>query len=95
LLLILSFGFAFTGIVLTWDAPAYAATVAGLAWIAKIPLVGEGLARLVRGGDEVGAATLSRLYSLHALLLPWLAFYLVLLHLWLRSRRAAGVAGSA
>lgn len=37
---------------------------------------------MLRGGEEVGAVTLTRFYALHTIWLPWLAFGLVAVHLF-------------
>jgi quinol-cytochrome oxidoreductase complex cytochrome b subunit len=87
-LLILTFGFAFTGGLLIWDQQAYWSAQIGLQWIEGLPLVGPLLATILRGGPDVSASTLSRFYSIHTLLLPWLMFYLLLPHLWLLHRRS-------
>jgi quinol-cytochrome oxidoreductase complex cytochrome b subunit len=88
-LLLLTFGFAFTGDLLAWDQEAYWSAVTALGWIEQIPLIGPLLAAILKGGEEVDAPTLSRFYSIHTLILPWLMFYLLLLHLWFRMRRRA------
>ncbi|HVS12277.1 MAG TPA: cytochrome b N-terminal domain-containing protein [Planctomycetota bacterium] len=87
-LLALSVVLAFTGGLLTWDHDAYWSVSRAIQRLEALPLVGHYLAPMVRGGDEIGATTLSRLYSMHALVLPWLVFLLVLANLWLLARRA-------
>jgi len=86
--------FAFTGDLLTWDQKAYWVLDAALRRVAELPLIGPSLALAVRGGAEVTGATLSRVYSTHVMLLPWITFFLVLLNLWLlsqgRTRRQEG-----
>jgi quinol-cytochrome oxidoreductase complex cytochrome b subunit len=83
----LTFGFSFTGSLLAWDQRAYWSVLHEFQWIEAIPLLGPSLALVLRGGEDVGAATLSRFYSIHTLILPWLMFYLLLVHLWLIARR--------
>jgi len=87
LLLVLLYVFAFTGDLLTWDNDGYWAAISALETVETIPIVGPGLALTLRGGPGVGAATLSRTYAGHILLLPWLTFLLLSLHLWLLTRR--------
>ena len=89
-LLFLTFAFALTGSLLAWDQRAYWSSVSAMRWIAAVPVVGNALVLILGGGAEVGPSTLSRFYSIHTLLLPWIAFYLLLLHLWLMSRSRAG-----
>jgi quinol-cytochrome oxidoreductase complex cytochrome b subunit len=85
----LSVVLAFTGELLTWDHDAYWNVSRAMQRLEALPVVGHYLAPMVRGGDEVSATTLSRLDSMHALVLPWLVFLLVLANLWLLTRGRA------
>ncbi|MBI3049045.1 MAG: cytochrome b N-terminal domain-containing protein [Acidobacteria bacterium] len=78
--------FGFTGYLLPWDQKAYWATVVGTKIAGSVPVVGDALLRLIRGGDMVGAPTLTRFYVLHLVILPALVVPLVLVHLWLVRR---------
>jgi len=79
-LFVLVLGFAFTGYLLPWDQKAYWATVVGTSIGRTVPLAGEALQTLLRGGTDVGAATLARFFALHVLWFPALIGVLVLLH---------------
>ena len=84
-LLLITLGFGFTGYLLPWDQRAYWATVVGTEIAAGVPLVGEQLLLLLRGGEDVTGATMSRFFGIHVLVLPLalgglLAFHLVLVH---------------
>ena len=81
LLVILAFGF--TGYLLPWDQKAYWATVVGTKVPAALPVVGPAASRVMAGGSSVGAATLTRFYAVHVVLLPVLALGLVAAHLLL------------
>ena len=81
---ILAFGQ--TGYLLPWDQRAYWGTNVTLQIVRTVPLVGPPLAQLLRGGDSVGALTLSRFYSLHVILLPIATILLVSFHLMLIRR---------
>ncbi len=83
LLLLVTLGFGFTGYLLPWDEKAYWATVVGVEIASTAPVLGDVVAKVMRGGAEVGAVTLSRFYALHTIWLPWLAFGLVGVHLFL------------
>jgi ubiquinol-cytochrome c reductase cytochrome b subunit len=85
-LLLLVLGFGFTGYLLPWDQKAYWATVVGTRVPAALPLVGPAASRVMAGGPAVGAATLTRFYALHVVLLPLLAFALIGVHLLLLRR---------
>lgn len=87
--LILAMGF--TGYLLPWDQKAYFATAVGTNVIGEIPIVGNLLKRLLRGGDQLGTITLSRFFVLHVFLLPALIIGLIVIHLYLF--RKAGPAG--
>jgi ubiquinol-cytochrome c reductase cytochrome b subunit len=82
-LLLLVLGFGFTGYLLPWDQKAYWATVVGTKVPAALPIVGAAASRLMAGGPAVGAATLTRFYALHVVLLPLLTFACVGVHLLL------------
>jgi quinol-cytochrome oxidoreductase complex cytochrome b subunit len=63
-------GFGFTGYLLPWDQKAYWATKVGTSVIGTVPVVGEYAMRIMRGGSDLGALTLTRFYTLHVLFLP-------------------------
>lgn len=79
----LALGFGFTGYLLPWNELAYFATRVGTEITGAVPLVGEFLLRLTRGGDDVTGATLTRFYALHVWVLPATTFAVVGLHLFL------------
>src|ERR1700681_272408 len=58
--LVLAMGF--TGYLLPWDQKAYFATAVGTNIVGQIPVIGNWLTRLLRGGDTIGTLTLSRFY---------------------------------
>ena len=56
-----------------------------------MPLVGHFLIRLLRGGDDVTGATLSRFFGLHVAVLPAISTALVAVHLLLVQRQGMSV----
>jgi cytochrome b6 len=82
-LLGLALGFGFTGYLLPWNELAYFATRVGTQMVAVVPLAGEFLLRVLRGGEEVSGATLTRFYAIHVALLPASALAFLGLHLYL------------
>lgn len=78
--------FSFTGYLLPWDQKAYWATVVGTRIAATVPVIGNQLLILIRGGEEVGALTLTRFYAMHVMLLPALLIMFTALHLYLVRR---------
>jgi ubiquinol-cytochrome c reductase cytochrome b subunit len=88
---LLILGMTFTGFLLRWDLRAYFAGSVGTNIAGDVPLVGSWLLRLVRGGEMMGALTLSRFYVLHVFLIPGAIFTFVAVHIFLF--RKAGPAG--
>jgi ubiquinol-cytochrome c reductase cytochrome b subunit len=80
-------GFGFTGYLLPWDQKAYWATQVGTNIAGTTPVVGALLVKLLRGGAQLGVATLTRFYALHVLLLPALLVIVALLHLFMVIRQ--------
>ena len=74
-------GFSFTGYLLPWDQKAYWATAVGTNIAGTTPVIGGALVTLLRGGSELGAATLARFYAFHSLWLPLILTVVVALHL--------------
>ena len=75
--------FGFTGYLLPWNQLSYWATVVGTEITGAIPLLGQYLKTLLRGGEGVTDETLSRFYVLHVVVLPWVLTGLIGLHLFL------------
>jgi ubiquinol-cytochrome c reductase cytochrome b subunit len=84
-------GMAFTGYLLPWDQRAYFATAVGTNAIGEVPMIGEMLTRLVRGGTEMGTLTISRFFVAHVFFIPACIFALMASHIFLF--RKAGPAG--
>ena len=90
-LLLIIFGFGFTGYLLPWDQKAYWATQVGTKMAGVVPFVGDFILRALRGGSELGAVTLTRFYFLHIWLLPSVLFGLLAAHVFMI--RKQGVSG--
>ncbi len=75
--------FAFTGYLLPWDNTAFFATRVGVNIVASVPLLGNAMAALLRGGADIGAATLTHFYAIHVLFLPAIVTALIAGHLFL------------
>jgi len=82
-LLLVVIGLGFTGYLLPWDEKAYWATTVGTNMAGTVPGIGATLLRIIRGGAEVGAVTLTRFYGLHILILPGLFALVVAVHFYL------------
>jgi hypothetical protein len=85
-LLGVALGFGFTGYLLPWNELSYFATKVGTEITGAVPLIGPFAGRLLRGGDEVTGATLTRFYGIHVAVLPATAGALLGLHLYLVQR---------
>jgi quinol-cytochrome oxidoreductase complex cytochrome b subunit len=83
LILVLGLTEGFTGYLLPWDQTAYWASVVGINLNGTAPFLGPWLAQFLRGGQEIGAETLTRFYSLHMLIIPGGIIALITLHLYL------------
>jgi len=81
LLLLISMGFGFSGYLLPWDELAFFATKVGTDIAGAVPLVGQALKVVLRGGPDVTGATLSRFYAFHVAVLPVGFTLLLVLHL--------------
>ena len=81
-MLLLIVGANFTGYLLPWDQLAYWAVTVGVSLLDYVPLVGEPITRLLLGGSEVGAATLTNFYGLHIAIIPLLIFGISSFHIW-------------
>jgi quinol-cytochrome oxidoreductase complex cytochrome b subunit len=94
LLLLLVTASGFTGSVLPWSTLSFSAARVAVGYPEQsIPLAGPMLADIIRGGGAVAGTTLTRIFSLHAILLPFLILIVVALHLLLV--HAVGLAGPA
>src|SRR6202795_1649425 len=70
----LMLGMSFTGYLLPWDQKAFFATTVGTNILSEVPLVGNALKSLLRGGTQMGTLTLSRFFVLHVFMIPAVIF---------------------
>ncbi len=82
-LLGLSLAFGFTGYLLPWNELAFFATRVGTEIPGVLPLIGPFVRRLLRGGNDVTGATLTRFYGIHVAILPALVTVILGLHLFM------------
>jgi ubiquinol-cytochrome c reductase cytochrome b subunit/menaquinol-cytochrome c reductase cytochrome b subunit len=85
-LLILTLVMGFTGYLLPFDQRSYWASIVGVNINSGGPLIGPFLSDFLRGGNDFGATTLSRFYSIHMLLVPGAIIALIGAHLYLVSK---------
>ena len=91
LLFLIILAFALTGYLLPWDQKAYWATTVTLNIAGSVPLVGDFLSRLLKGGADLGALTLLRWYAAHVFLLPACLIAFTVAHVYLMRRQ--GISG--
>lgn len=91
LLLGLFLAFGFSGYLLPWNQLAFFATRVGTAMVGVMPVIGDDLLLLARGGENVTGDTLARFYALHVVVFPMLTFALLGLHLFLVQRHGMSV----
>ncbi len=81
ILLVLTMAFGFSGYLLPWDELAFFATKVGTDITGAVPLIGDAIKIVLRGGEDVTGATLSRFYAIHVAMIPALFTVLLGLHL--------------
>jgi cytochrome b6 len=81
LLLALTLAFGFSGYLLPWNTLAFFATKVGTDIVGATPFVGHVLLVVLRGGEEVTGATLTRFFGVHVALLPLVTTLILLGHL--------------
>lgn len=82
-LLVISLAFGFTGYLLPWDELSLSATKVGTDIPRAIPVVGQWVTQLLRGGEDVTGDTLTRFFGIHISILPVFAFLLLAVHIFL------------
>jgi cytochrome b6 len=80
-LLVLAMAFGFTGYLLPWNELSLFATKVGTDIPKAIPIVGGFIMNILRGGEEVTGATLSRFFGFHVALLPGIFTVILAMHL--------------
>jgi cytochrome b6 len=83
--------FGFSGYLLPWNTLAYFATKVGTDVAGQVPVVGRLITRVLRGGEDVTGATLSRFYGIHVAVLPLLTTGILGLHLFLVQKQGMSV----
>ncbi|MGA2489185.1 MAG: cytochrome b N-terminal domain-containing protein [Anaerolineales bacterium] len=82
-LLLCTLGMGFTGYLLPWDQKAYWATTVGTSIAGSVPWIGPFILKVLRGGSDLSALTLSRFFAAHIWMLPAVLVSLMGAHLFL------------
>jgi cytochrome b6 len=77
----LALGFGFSGYLLPWNELAFFATAVGTDSVKSVPLLGDWLLNVLRGGPDVTINTLYRFFALHICVLPIATFGIIGVHL--------------
>ncbi|EQD40135.1 membrane protein containing Cytochrome b/b6 [mine drainage metagenome] len=85
-LFLLVLGLGITGAMLPWDQAAYWTATVVTHVVSYSPIFGTQLEEILRGGPQMGPATLTRFFAIHIWLLPALLVPLIGLHLILLRR---------
>lgn len=91
ILAVITVSFGVTGYSLPWDQVGYWAAKIVTGVPEAIPVVGTLIVETLRGDASVGQSTLTRFYSAHTFVLPWLIAVFMLLHfLMIRKQGISG-----
>jgi quinol-cytochrome oxidoreductase complex cytochrome b subunit len=91
ILLVLTLGFGFTGYLLPWNQISYWATTVGTEAPGAVPIIGDFLIRMIRGGESVGQTTLTRFFAVHVVILPLTIGFFLMGHFFMI--RKQGISG--
>ena len=86
-LLFLVLAFGFSGYLLPWNELAFFATKVGTDMAGSVPLLGDFIVRMVRGGSDVTGATLTHFFGIHVAALPGIFVLALAFHLFLLQRQ--------
>ncbi len=81
ILLLLMLLTGFSGYLLPWSQQSFWACVIGTESVKTIPLLGDSIASLLRGGDSVNGVTLHRFFAFHVTFLPACISIMLWIHL--------------
>jgi len=79
-----------TGYLLPWDQLSFWAVTVSTGMLEYIPGIGLALQKTIRGGAEIGPATLRIFYAVHTAIVPLVLGLLMAFHFW-RIRKAGGL----
>ena len=82
-LLICTLGMGFTGYLLPFNQKSYWATTVGTSIAGTVPAIGDFILKVLRGGSDISALTLSRFFSAHIWIFPAALAGLIGVHLYL------------
>jgi ubiquinol-cytochrome c reductase cytochrome b subunit len=91
-LVLVIIGFAMTGALLPWDDQGFWASRVEIGIMGTVPLIGGLVQQVALGGNDLGNTSLTRYYTIHAIILPLVLVGIVYLHFTLIRMHPAGSA---
>jgi quinol-cytochrome oxidoreductase complex cytochrome b subunit len=83
ILLLATLGMGFTGYLLPWNQRSYWATTVGTEIAGTVPVIGDFMLRVLRGGTDLSGVTLARFFAVHIWVIPAVIIALIGVHLYL------------
>jgi quinol-cytochrome oxidoreductase complex cytochrome b subunit len=83
ILLLSTLGMGFTGYLLPWNQRSYWATTVGTEIAGTVPLIGAFITRVLRGGEDLSAVTLTRFFAVHVWFLPAIIIAIIGIHMYM------------
>ena len=83
ILLLATLGMGFTGYLLPWNQRSYWATTVGTEIAGTVPVIGDFIMRVLRGGTDLSGVTLARFFAVHIWVIPAVIITLIGVHLYL------------
>jgi quinol-cytochrome oxidoreductase complex cytochrome b subunit len=83
ILLLATLGMGFTGYLLPWNQRSYWATTVGTEIAGTVPVIGDFIIRVLRGGTDLSGVTLARFFAVHIWVIPAVIIALIGVHLYL------------
>jgi len=80
-LLLCTLSLGFTGYSLVYEQLSYWGITVASELVSSVPLIGHALAAFMRGGEDIGPNTLTRMFNLHVGILPVVTIVLIGLHI--------------
>lgn len=83
ILLLATLGMGFTGYLLPWNQRSYWATTVGTEIAGTVPVIGDFIMRVLRGGTDLSGVTLARFFAVHIWFIPAIIVALIGVHMYL------------
>jgi ubiquinol-cytochrome c reductase cytochrome b subunit len=83
ILLLATLGMGFTGYLLPWNQRSYWATTVGTEIAGTVPVIGDFILRVLRGGTDLSGVTLARFFAVHIWFIPAIIVALIGVHMYL------------